>query len=345
MADANGKNFYVNQRLLDYSGAAVEDFRGEGWASFLHPDDVPATIVAWENALQTGGPYECSYRMRRADGVYEWFLVLAQLLRDESGSPLRWYGIDFNVDGQKQAEQVLNETQAKLAHSARFATVAEFAASIAHEVAQPLSGANMNVEACISWLSANPPNIERAKESALLAIEDGQDAHRVIKNVRDLFRKSEPSKEQVDIHQAVAEVVRLMRDELARKGATINVILDESIPPVWVDRLQIQQVMWNLIHNAVDAMENLCSDRVVELSIRCVKSGVSISVSDRGVGFPDADHAFDAFFTTKPNGMGMGLAICKSIIEAHGGRLHIATNSGPVTTVSFIIPAQRSGTA
>jgi signal transduction histidine kinase len=311
----------------------------------LLPEERERIVHKWLALRENGRHYEDEFHLRRHDGVFQWFRTIADSTQDDSGRNVRWFGALVNIDGQKRAEEVLNETQARLSRSAQFATVAEFAASIAHEVAQPLFGANMNVEACLSWLSANPPNIERARESALIAIEDGQDASRVIQKVRDLFRKSEPSKEQVDIHQAVAEVVRLMRDELARKRTTINIILHESIPSVWVDRLQIQQVMWNLIHNAVDAMEHLPSDRVVELSIRSVKDDVSISVADRGVGFPDPDHAFDAFFTTKPNGMGMGLTICKSIIEAHGGRLHLASNSGPGTTVSFVIPAQRSETA
>jgi PAS domain S-box-containing protein len=261
-AGPNGENFYVNQRLLNYSGATAEQFTGEGWADFLHPDDVAHTNMAWQKALETGGPYEWSYRMRRADGVYEWFLVLAQLLRDESGAPLRWYGVDFNIDAQKRAEETLGETQARLSRSAQFATVAEFAAAIAHEVAQPLFGANMNVEACLSWLSADPPNVDRAKESALIAIEDGKDAAKVIQKVRALFRKSEPSQESMDIHLAIKEVVRLMRDELLRRRISVEVSQDERIPPVYADRLQIQQVMWNLIHNAVDAMDGVETDRL-----------------------------------------------------------------------------------
>lgn len=338
-AGPNGENFYVNQRLLNYSGATAEQFTGEGWANFLHPDDVAHTNMAWKKALETGGPYEWSYRMRRADGVYEWFLVLAQLLRDESGAPLRWYGIDFNIDAQKRAEETLGETQARLSRSAQFATVAEFAAAIAHEVAQPLFGANMNVEACLSWLSADPPNIDRAKESALIAIEDGKDAAKVIQKVRALFRKSEPSKESMDIHLALNEVVRLMRDELLRKRISVQISEHDQIPPVYADRLQIQQVMWNLIHNAVDAMDGVESDRIIQVKIQSYRpSEVSVSVSDRGAGFAALDRAFEAFFTTKKNGMGMGLTICKTIIESHGGHLQVTPNPDAGTTLSFNIP-------
>jgi PAS domain S-box-containing protein len=338
-AGPNGENVYVNQRLLDYSGATAEEFTGEGWARFLHPDDVVHTNIAWQKALETGEPYEWSYRMRRADGVYEWFVVLAQLLRDASGAPLRWYGIDFNIDAQKRAEETLGETQARLSRSAQFATVAEFAAAIAHEVAQPLFGANMNVEACLSWLSADPPNVDRAKESALIAIEDGKDAAKVIQKVRALFRKSEPSKESMDIHLAINEVIRLMRDELLRKRISVEVRQNDQVPPVYADRLQIQQVMWNLIHNAVDAMEGVESDRVVQVTIQSYRpSEVSISVSDSGAGFAALDRAFEAFFTTKKNGMGMGLTICKTIIESHGGHLQVTPDSDAGTTLSFNIP-------
>src|SRR3984957_8330548 len=338
-AGPNGENVYVNQRLLDYSGATAEEITGEGWARFLHPDDVARTSVAWQKTLETGEAYEWSYRMRRADGVYEWFLVLAKLLRDARGAPLRWYGIDCNIHAQKRAEAPLGEPQARLSRSAQFATVAEFAAAIAHEVAQPLFGANRNVEACLSWLSADPPNIDRAKESALIAIEDGKDAAKVIQKVRALFRKSEPSKESMDIRLAINEVVRLMRDELLRKRISVEVSQDEKIPPAYADRLQIQQVMWNLIHNAVDAMEGVESDRVVQVKIQSYRpSEVSISVSDRGVGFTALDRAFEAFFTTKKNGMGMGLTICKTIIESHGGHLQVTPNPDAGTTLIFNIP-------
>jgi PAS domain S-box-containing protein len=338
-AGPNGENIYVNQRLLNYSGATAEEFTGEGWARFLHPDDVAHTSMAWQKSLETGDPYEWSYRMRRADGVYEWFLVLAQLLRDESGAPLRWYGIDFNIDAQKRAEETLGETQARLSRSAQFATVAEFAAAIAHEVAQPLFGANMNVEACLSWLSADPPNIDRAKESALIAIEDGKDAAKVIQKVRALFRKSEPLREPMDIYLAINEVIRLMRDELLRRRISVEVRQDEQTPSVYADRLQIQQVMWNLIHNAADAMEGVESDRVILIKIQSYRSSeVSISVSDRGAGFAALDRAFEAFFTTKKNGMGMGLTISKTIIESHGGHLQVTPNPDAGTTLIFNIP-------
>jgi len=338
-AGPNGDNYYVNQRLLEYTGATAEDFKGEGWAHFLHPDDVAHTNMAWSKALETGRPYEWSYRMRRSDGTYEWFSVHAQLLRDEFGAPLRWYGVDFNVNAQKHAEDVLNETQLRLVRSAQFATVAEFAAAIAHEVTQPLFGANMNVEACLSWLSADPPNVERARVSAATAIEDGKDAARVIDKVRALFRKSELLREQFDIQLAINEVTRLMRDQLARNHTTVRVQRDEITPLLNADRLQIQQVMWNLIHNAADAMEDLRSERVIEIAIRSESpSSLTVSVSDRGPGFAHSDRAFTAFFTTKANGMGMGLTICKSIIDAHGGHLEIQPHHDVGTTVSFSIP-------
>jgi PAS domain S-box-containing protein len=338
VADANGDNYYVNKRLLEYSGAAEGDFKGEGWSTYLHPDDVGPTIVAWNKALESGGPYEFSYRMRRADGVYEWFLVLAQLLRDDVGKPLRWYGIDFNIDAQKRAEEILGVTQARLSRSTQFATVAEFAAAIAHEVAQPLFGANMNAEACVSWLSANPPNVEKARESAELAIEDGRDAAKVIQKVRALFKKTQPSKSSLDLNHAIGEVIRLMRDELARRQTSVEVIGGEKFPSIAADRLQIQQVMWNLIHNAADAMGTKESGRSIQISMRTTLDEVIVSVRDHGTGFVDSDRAFEAFFTTKTNGMGMGLTICKTIIEAHGGTLEIKANPDAGTTVSFSLP-------
>ena len=199
----------------------------------------------------------------------------------------------------------------------------------------------MNVEACLSWLSADPPNIDRAKEAARIAIEDGKDAGKVIQKVRALFRKSEPSKEPMDIHLAIGEVIRLMRDELTRNRTSVEVSGDEQIPLVYADRLQIQQVMWNLIHNAAEAMEGLESNRVIKVNIQWNRSSeVSVSVSDRGLGFPALDRAFEAFFTTKKSGMGMGLTICKTIIEAHGGHLQVKPSSDIGTTLSFTVPTR-----
>jgi PAS domain S-box-containing protein len=189
-AGPSGENLYVNQRLLNYSGATAEDFAGEGWAAFLHPDDVAQTNVAWQKALETGGPYEWSYRMRRADGVYEWFLVLAQVLRDESGAPLRWYGIDFNIDAQKQAEATLGETQARLSRSAQFATVAEFAAAIAHEVTQPLFGAKYECRG-VSIMAFCRPTEHRSGQGGC------PDCHRRWKRRRQSHPKSQGAFPQV----------------------------------------------------------------------------------------------------------------------------------------------------
>jgi PAS domain S-box-containing protein len=466
-AGPGGGNEYVNQRLLDYTGATAEDFKGDGWARFLHPDDLQRTNEVWARTLATGANhYETSYRMRRADGAYQWFQVVAQLLRDECGQPLRWYGLDLCIDAQKQAEEALRQkendlrltietlpafvwragpqgeidyinrriaaytgssleefvasgwagvvhpediemtesirtaairhghchetvhrvrrvdgtyrwfkvlvqplkdeygrvvhwygihldidesqkteealrlTQAQLSRALQFATVAELAAAVAHEVTQPLFGVTMNLQACLEWLAAGNLNPDKARKAAELAIEDASDAARVVQKVRALFRKSAPVKESLNLRGVIEEVLRLMQDEMTRGGATVELTEQAFLPPILGDRLQMQQVLWNLLHNAMDAMDHLeKGSKAIHIDVRAEKgSGIVVSIGDRGIGVPDPEKVFEAFFTTKDKGMGMGLSICKSIVEAHGGRLWARLNVGPGTTFSFSIP-------
>lgn len=339
-ASPAGEIDYINRRIAAYTGNSLEDFVATGWAGVIHPDDVEETESIRVAALRHGHPYEAVHRVRRIDGAYRWFKVMVQPLKDEYGRVVHWYGIHLDIDASKETEEALLRTQAQLSRASQFATVAELAAAVAHEVAQPLFGVTMNLQAAREWLTAANPDSDKARQAAELAIEDADDAARVVQKVRALFRKSEPVKEPLNLNTVIAEVLRLMQDELSRKGVTVDLTGQHCVPQILGDRLQMQQVLWNLVHNAIDAMEHLdhgAKALAVDIEARDT-SWVIVSICDRGTGIAHPDKVFEAFFTTKEKGMGMGLAICKSIVEAHGGKLWAYRNPGPGTTFSFSIP-------
>ncbi len=232
--------------------------------------------------------------------------------------------------------------QAELAHLNRVMTVGELTASIAHEINQPLAAIVMNGNAALRWLALDPPNLVRARDSAELIIRDGERASQIIARIRALLKKSPPSKTVLDVNEFVNEVVGLTRSEMVRNSVRLRVDLADDIPRVPGDRIQLQQVLLNLIVNAVEAMLTI-EDRQRALLIATDifdNTGVRVAVSDNGLGIDPqtADHLFDAFSTTKPEGMGMGLAISRSIIEEHGGRLWTEPNDEFGTTFQFTLP-------
>ena len=228
------------------------------------------------------------------------------------------------------AEQALRQAQADLAHVNRMNTIGELTASLAHEVNQPIAAAVTDANTCLRWLNRDHPDFEEAREAATRTIEDATRAAEIISRVRLLFKKSNPQRELVDVNHVIREMVVLLENETSRYSITGHTELATDLPEVLGDRVQLQQVFMNLILNAIDAMKD--GDRMRELAIRSQRAEdgqVMVSVSDTGVGLPaeQADRIFNAFFTTKPNGTGMGLRISRSIIESHGGRLWAADNS------------------
>jgi PAS domain S-box-containing protein len=339
-AAPNGELTYVNQRVLDYTGTTLDGLAKVGWIDYLHPDDVRPTVDAWSHAVATGQQHEIQYRLRRFDGAYRWFHVLGQLGRDSEGRMTRWYGLLIDMDERKKTEEALRSTQARLSRASQIAAVGELAASIAHEVNQPLSAVVANAHACLRWLLAKPPNLAKAHEAAERIVRDGKDAGEVVRRVRALFRRAAIERIPLDLNEVIAEVLRLLRGEAARKGVAVEIDLEENLPPVVADRIQLQQLLLNLLGNGLDAMD-LVVDRPKKLSIRSQcnsPDAVQVEIRDYGVGLTNPDRVFEAFFTTKENGMGMGLAICRSIVEAHEGRLWASSEEVPGTTFSFTLP-------
>ena len=297
--------------------------------------------------------------IERPDGSRVVVIVNIRPLNNQGGEITGALNYFFDITDRKRAEQerqdlekrerglaiatALRETEAELARVARALTVGELATSIAHEVNQPLAAIVTNAEACIRWLDKTP-NLHEAEESLALIIRDGNRASEVIRRIREFLKKDSRQLAQLDINDVALDAVALVRDELLKRHIALRVELSDDLPPVQGDRIQLQQVILNLIMNGGEAMASV-ADGSRELAVMSQKFGtddVLMAVRDSGTGMDaqNIDRMFDAFFTTKPTGMGMGLSISRSIIEAHGGRIWAALNDGPGLTVQFSLPAR-----
>lgn len=346
-ARPDGSAEFLGQRWLNYTGMPAPEAQGWGWAKAFHPDDIDRVIVYWRSILVSGEPGEIEARLRQFDGAYRWFLIRANPLRDESGAILKWYGTNTDIDDRKRAEEELRNAQSELARVMRVMTMGQLTASIAHEVNQPLSGIITNASTCLRMLDANPPNLEGARETARRTIRDGHRASDVITRLRTLYSKKEPAVEPMNLNEVAREVTALSSTEIQRNGVVLRQELADDLPLALGDRIQLQQVILNLLRNAADAMSTI-DDRPRELLVRTERddgSRIRLSVKDSGVGLTPqaADKIFEAFYTTKTDGMGIGLSISRSIIEAHQGRLWATRNDGPGSTFSFSIPCIAEG--
>ncbi len=342
-ASPDGNQDYANQRFLDFIGQSMEASAGVGWLQFLHPEDVDSTMRLWQKASESGTPIHVVYRLRRADGVYRWFDVRGEPLRDSNGQVLSWYGVLFDIDDSRKTAEELRQTRSRLSRAMQLATVAELSASIAHEINQPLAAVVANGEACQTWLSKSPPNIERARLTAERAVRDGKSAAEVVSRIRGLFRQSAPAKTLLDLNGVIREAINLMSDEILKNAVSAETELDPALPAAMADRVQMQQVLINLVSNAIESMEGALGHSKV-LSIRSgrnERNAIRIEVQDRGSGISDPESIFDPLFTTKEYGMGMGLTICRSIVQAHGGHLWAARNQDVGTTVTFTLPSHQ----
>jgi len=248
-----------------------------------------------------------------------------------------------SLSEQKRAEEALRQARSDLARVNRVTTVAELTASLAHEVSQPISAAVMNGHACLRWLAGDIPNLEEARAAAMRMVKDGTRAAEIISRIRLLFNKGTPQREFVDVNEVIREIIVLLQGELARYAIAVRPELAADLPQVMGDRVQLQQVMMNLISNGIDAMKDLDGSRELAItSQRAENEQLMVSVSDTGVGLPpqQADQIFNAFFTTKVHGTGMGLSISRSIVESHSGRLWAADNSPRGASFHVVLPTK-----
>lgn len=345
-AAPDGSVDHVNQRVLDYNGKTLDDLPNNGWLSVIHPDDVEGAVNAWMQAVATGEPYATEFRHRRHDGVYRWFSSRALPLRDAEGRVVRWYGLLSDIEDRRNAAAALLEARAELAHVTRTTTMGEFAASLAHEVNQPLAAVVANAGACRRWLARKVPDLDEAKAALQRITRDGKRASDVITGMRALLQRTPAEFTSIDLTLVVRDVLDLIGPEVANQRVVVHRSKTSALSPVRGDRVQLQQVILNLITNAIQAMSGV-TDRVRELRISLSRGALGekpaevVAVRDSGVGFraDESEKLFEAFYTTKPGGLGMGLAICRSIIEAHGGRLWASVNPDHGATFQFTLPA------
>ena len=312
----------------------------------VHPDDRVRVQQTIDRASRDGKDFAHGYRLQMPDGSVKHVHATAHAVTDAAGD-VEFVGAVTDVSSRKRAESELHEAQANLAHVTRVTALGELAASIAHEVNQPLAAVVTNAAACLRWLDREPANLKEARGTLQSIINDGNRAGEVIQRVRALVNKTADQKAPLHINEVVNEVISLVQHELFSHRVALRLELPPTLPPVLADRIQLQQVILNLVINGIEAMQPV-KDRPRELVIRTrldEASQVLVTVSDSGVGVAaeNADRLFDAFFTTKSNGMGMGLSICRSIVDAHGGRLSASDNSGPGATFQFTLPLHQEG--
>ncbi|MFZ1007363.1 MAG: ATP-binding protein [Candidatus Sulfotelmatobacter sp.] len=325
----DGSVDFINQRLLESTGLSIEALLGSGWQSIVHPDDRARYIAKWRSALAAGEPVEIEARVLTAQRDYRWLLVRNVPLRDGHGEIVKWYGTGIDIEDRKRAEESLRKAQGDLAHANRVTTMGELCASLAHEINQPISGAITNASTCLRRLDREQPDLEGARAAASLIIRDANRAAEIINRVRLFFRKGVVTKERVDVNEMIREMEILLHNEATQHSVSVQTKLAADQPLIVADRIQLQQVLMNLMVNGIDAMKAVDGPRQLTLGTRNDgNEQLLVSVADTGTGLPpnQAGQIFNAFFTTKEHGTGMGLRISRTIIEAHGGRLWATDN-------------------
>jgi PAS domain S-box-containing protein len=351
-ASPKGEPIYRSQRLRQFLGYELETLDGSGKTRLdatldagVHPDDVAGVKERYAHCLATGEPYARRHRLRRFDGEYRWVETRAEPMRNAEGAIVQWNVMCLDIDGEVRAQEELRLAQERLARASQAASLAELSASIAHEVNQPLAAVVANSYACQRWLTALPPNIERAHRTVERIIRDANAAADVVSRVRALFRQSVDSRISMALGDVIAEARELMAEEARRRSARLDVEVESDLPFVAADRVQLQQVLVNLMRNGMEAMDARPGDKTLRVRVRRIGEAMQVEVSDRGRGIEQPDKIFEPFFTTKPHGMGMGLAICRSIIESHGGKLWAEANKPSGATFIFTLPIEAEVTA
>jgi C4-dicarboxylate-specific signal transduction histidine kinase len=326
-------------RIFEYDPAIPPTI--ELYLRLVHPDDFNILNAVLEGRAQgSRETTDMHYRLLMPDGRVKHVRVVSHPTADQSRG-LEYIGAIMDMTEAKQAEEALFASQAALAHVARITTLGELTASIAHEVNQPLTGISINAEVCLRFLDQDPVQLDELRGAMEDMISDSRRAGEVIRRLRALSRKDDPKHDPLDLNEVVRETLPLVRRELANQRVALKLDLAPDLPSVRGDRIQLQQVITNLMINAIQAMSRI-TERTHDLSVRSGQNdeGVFLSVSDNGTGIDPEDmkKVFSAFFTTKASGMGVGLSICHSIIEAHGGRIWAASNGGHGATFQFLLP-------
>jgi PAS domain S-box-containing protein len=344
MTGTDGLCNYFNKPWLEFTGRTTEQEVGTGWIQGVHPDDVQGVFDGFLPAFHARKPFRMKYRLRRADGEYRWLMESGIPRYTGAGEFEGYIGSNIDITDLKHAEEErvrLHRLEADLAHINRVSMMGELAASLAHEIKQPIAAALMNAQACVRWLQRDTPDLAEACQGASRMVKDVTRADEIIDRVRSLYGRGTSERELIDLNEVIREMIVLLHDKADRSSIAIRTELDLGIPRITADRVQLQQVLMNLMLNGIEAMKDTGGELTV--TSKMTEDGqVQISVSDSGMGLPveETEHIFDAFFTTKSQGTGMGLSISRRIIESHEGRLWVASNSRRGATFQFTLPSK-----
>ncbi len=335
----DGRLDYFNRNLTDYVGLPFEELVGFGFYKMFHEDDTERMRETWDEIIVTKQPRPVDARIRSFNGEYRWFNLQQNPLLDADGNVVRWYGVVVDIEDRKRAEESLHRSQSDLAHVTRLTTIGELAVSIAHEINQPLMAIVTNAATCLRWLQDGHTDLKHAQSAAERVVHDGHRAGEIVASIRAMAQRSPVRMERTDVNKVLHDVLFLLRKELHSRGLQVATETSPDALFVLGDRTQLQQVLLNLIMNSAEAMH---SDETATVTVSCKRSqdrNIEISVSDTGRGIaPDQlDHVFEAFYTTKVDGIGMGLSICRSIVEAHGGQIWATNNHAKGASFIFTL--------
>lgn len=339
-AGVRGDIEYVNHNLREYLGVPEEGLLGDRLFQTLHCGDVYIVRDGWKHALETGTPFEVQARILNRNAEYRWFLIRAFPQRSEDGAIIRWYGLHIDIENREREQQSLVARQERLSRLSRNLSMSEIAVSIAHELNQPMTALVTHAYACREWARCRPPNLEKVCATAEKIVHESTRASAVVKRVRSLFSSDEPVRISADFNRVIEESARLVRDEAIRESVRVVLDLHEELPMIEIDPVQIQQVVLNLSKNAIEAMAHSAKDRILSIATHAANNEeILVTVHDTGPGIPEefVANVFEPFFSTKKNGTGIGLAICRSIVEAHGGRIMARNDASGGATIQFTV--------
>ena len=345
-AGPDGADEFASRRWLEFTGSTENAILGFDRRLSVHPDDLTDHLNKWRASLGTGVPFENEARHCDAGGAYRWFLVRAVPLRDRHGAILKWFGTLTDIEDRKRAEERLRELRTNITRTSKTSMGAEISASIAHEINQPLTSVLANAQAGSRWLGVDPPNIDEAVLSITRIVRDARAVDTVMRGIRSLFKKQPVAKSPCNMVDLIRDAVSLVKEDVSRKSIPIEYDYQES--PIWVlvDRFQVQQIIMNLVGNAIEAMQGIDRPPLLRIRIRrMTDQEVLTEFIDNGCGLPAQDiDIFDAFVTTKKHGMGIGLAISRSIIEAHDGQLWAENNPDFGAKFSLLLRSPETST-
>src|SRR4029453_17395330 len=326
----NGDIEAVNRQIIEYCGQPLEELKNWETNGTVHHEDLPHVAEVFMKSIASGIPYQIEQRLRRFDGEYRWFDNRGIPVRDDTGRIVRWYVLLTDIEDRTQALARLQQMQSDFAHMNRVSMMGEFAATLSHEILHPIATARNNAWSGMRFLEMSPPNLDKAKVALGCVVRDADRAKDIVGRMRDQIKNAPPRKERFDLNEAIDEVIVIVRSTIDKNRIVVRTHLTNGRVAVRGDRVQLQQVLANLILNAVEAMSSV-EGRARELSIRTEQSqsgDIFVAVHDSGFGIDpgNLERVFEPFYTTKTSGIGMGLSICQTIINHHGGRLWASAN-------------------